>query len=176
MRRRFRVIDPVLFARYRELPRDVRCCLANRRLRSNVNVLGRLHRLYPALYPLAACLYETLSDRGRTAEAMSVWRRIVQRDPRGANPYYAKALRAFEKRQFNPASQALRQCLRRDTGYFRESAMFMLAECWLRLGQPELARRILSEMDDEYFEYAFAGHKVRSKQDMLKEITSGEQD
>jgi len=54
--------------------------------------------------------------------------------------------------------------------------MFMLAECWLRLGQPELARRILSEMDDEYFEYAFAGHKVRSKQDMLKEITSGEQD
>jgi tetratricopeptide (TPR) repeat protein len=164
------MIDRWLFRRYRHLPPDARSVLTNNRLRLDLAALTKVQKRHPRIYAIPHTIADALMKAGRTSEALRVWAQTVRQFPRAPNPYFQRASWALDRRQFQEAEKFLRLCLRRDRGYFGETAHFWRAECLARLGRYESALVELRNVSDDYNEPYFLDYRWRSKADMLKEI------
>jgi hypothetical protein len=159
-----------LFRRYRNFPATVRRVLASERLGNDLRELAKLRRRYPKVCSIPHQMANVLMRAGREGEALRVWTQTVRQFPGAASPYFQRGHWAIERRRFHEAEKFLRLCLRRDRGYFGETARFWRAECFIRLGRFERALAELEHVNDGYQEWYFLDYKSRSKSDMLNEI------
>jgi tetratricopeptide (TPR) repeat protein len=158
----------------RKYPFPVQQLFLNETLSSSERVLRSALRQNPESYPLHSHLAALLVRRGRRREALITWRQAVRRFPGTANPFFQRANWALERRDFVEAEKYLLLCLRRDRGYFRETAHFWRAEALLRLGRTREAREELAHVPDGFEERWFLDYESWTKEDLAAQLQAKE--
>lgn len=157
--------------RHRGLPPRVQRVLANEHLREDAATLKACLRRHPRSIAILSRLASSLAERGRKLEAMQAWRVLRRLLPGSPSPHFQRAHWAIRARAFREAEKYLRLCIRRDTGYFRETAEFWRAEALFRLGNYSAARKALESVSDDYYEMWFLEYKRWSKADLSAKLS-----
>ena len=157
---------------FRRHSKRVRALFLNEHLSKSERRLRMAIGAEPKDYALRSALSDLLYRSGRGRDALLVWRETVRCFPGVPNPYFQRALWAMEDRDFERTEKYLRLCLRRDRGYFRETAHFWRAECLYRLGRFEQAKRELAHVSEDYEEVYFLEHDRWSKKDLWQKLNA----
>ncbi len=165
-----------LRAHYHHEPKDLREILINDHLSEDLPTLKKYLRKYPKNYTLHASIADHYWDSGRKRSALRKWHETVDLFPRAANPFFQRAHWALNARNFKEASKYLRLCLRKDKGYFRETAHFWRAEALFRIGAYAAAKKELDNVSDDYEEQYFLEYKKRGKADVLSDVQESEKE
>jgi predicted Zn-dependent protease len=148
--------------------------LLNKHFTSSEPLLRAAIRRDPNVYALHSALANLLIRRDRHRQALTVWRQMVGRFPRTANPYFQRAYWALDLQNFGEAEKYLRLCLRYDHGYFGETAYFWRAEALFRLGRHREAKAQLVHVRDGHVEHWFLDYERRTKEDLASQIQAAE--
>ena len=160
------MIDP-----HTEVPIHLDRLMYTARAGLRTRLLRFLQHRYPHIYGIHMKLAGDLWNAGRCDQALTEWRLLVEQFPYEPNPYFMRAMWALDKRHWRHAEEFLRQCLRRDDGYFYETAHFWRAECLYRSGCHFSAQEALEHVSEDYCELYFLGYRKRSKQDLIRDIS-----
>jgi len=160
------MIDP-----YTDVPVHFARMLDTARAGPRMRLLRFLLERYPHIYGLHMQIARELWSAGRSHEALTEWRLLIERFPNEPNPYFMRAMWSLDRKHWRHAEEFLNQCLRRDDGYFYETAHFWRAECLYRLGCYFSAQEALDHVRNDYCELYFLGYRRRSKQDLLRDIS-----
>jgi thioredoxin-like negative regulator of GroEL len=155
---------------YRNQPTAVRTVLTNPRRNDHIPTIAARARAFPKSYAVNHSLVTLLHKAGRERQALIHWRRLTRAFPRAPNPYFQRALWAIEAQRYSEAATWLGQCLRRDRGYFRTTARFWRAECFLRAGKLDEAEAGFRGLPGGYQDYEMDGAQLRSKEQALADV------
>jgi pentatricopeptide repeat protein len=125
---------------------------------------------HPNSTPLFSSLMRLLRKGKRYTEAIQIWHRIKSRLRNKSSSYFQRATWAMEAKKYAVAAHFLSLCLRRDKGYFGETAHFWRAFALYRLGKIAEALKHLDTVSDDYSEPYFFGTETWSKSRLLNEL------
>jgi tetratricopeptide (TPR) repeat protein len=125
---------------------------------------------YPASSPLKSALIRMLRDKKRYLEAIQNWHQLKNKLRNKSSSYFQRASWAMASKKYRQAVHFLALCLRRDTGYFGETAHFWRAYALYRLGKSAEALNHLDSVSEDYNEPYFFGVETWSKSRLVAEI------
>jgi tetratricopeptide (TPR) repeat protein len=130
------------------------------------NALGK----HPNSLPLFSSLMRLLRKGKRYREAIQIWHRVKSQLRNKSSSYFQRATWAMEAKKYAEAAHFLSLCLRRDNGYFGETAHFWRAFALYRLGKIAEALKHLDAVSNDYSEPYFFGIETWSKARLLNEL------
>ena len=145
--------------------------LSDPRARQNLRLLMCLRNRYPQVYAIHSAIASAFWNAGRTEDALATWRTITKKFPHAPHPYFTRAMWALDMGKWRHAEEFLRECLRRDDGFFKETAHFWRAECLYRLACYASALQALEHVREDYCECHFLNYRTRSKRDLVNDIS-----
>ena len=144
--------------------------LSDPRARQNLRLLMYLRNRFPQLYAIHSAIASAFWNAGRSEDALATWRTLTKKFPQAPHPYFIRAMWALDMEKWRHAEESLRQCLRRDDGFFCETAHFWRAECLYRLECYASALQALEHVREDYCECHFLNYRTRSKRDLINDI------
>ena len=110
---------------------------------------------------------EILFSKKRLFKAKIDNTRVSKFKPLAASPHFRRGFRQIECADYYDAAFSLTKALKLDNGYFRDTAYFYRAWCYLNLGMIVNAKTDLVKVPDDYSEPYFFGKETMTKQKML---------
>ncbi|MDH5179692.1 MAG: tetratricopeptide repeat protein [Gammaproteobacteria bacterium] len=110
---------------------------------------------------------EILFSKRRLFKAQLDNTRVSKFKPLSASPHFRRGFRKIECTNYNDAAFALSKALKLDNGYFRDTAYFYRAWCYLKLGIISKAKSDLDMVPDNYSEPYFFSNETMTKQKMI---------
>ncbi|MHB9037380.1 MAG: tetratricopeptide repeat protein [Armatimonadota bacterium] len=92
-----------------------------------------------------------LLDKGSVTEAKKLFGDLIAEEPNNAELKFYPAYCSFQERNWTGAKEALQSlCDSRPIGPWYARARYFLCNCFIQLGDQETARKMLSELADEF--------------------------
>jgi tetratricopeptide (TPR) repeat protein len=96
--------------------------------------------------------------------------KVIELNPDSAAPLFRRGRYYLSADDPASAEKDFSRAIEKDNGYFGQTLRFYRAEARLRLGDLRGARRDCADVNSDYFEMYFFGHKKRSVSDIIDEI------
>lgn len=119
------------------------------------------------VYELRSELFKSL---GNYEEAFTNIDQVIAMQPNAAAPHFRKARWQLEIGFFKEAVDCLNRALELDNGYFNETAHFLRAEAFLRLGEYKKALNDCEKLPETFVLRHIVGYDVRTKAQLLTDI------